>query len=207
MAVIADYTGLTSTVASYLARADLTTFIPNFVEAAERLIYPRLVNRGVEIEFTATTSSGVVALSGLTNYLSMKWLRDSASGGTFLKPLTAEQLYETYPDRSVAETHPRYYARDGANIVFGPAAADGVALDGVYYAKLAKLTSANTTNWVISNYPELLLYGALMQAQPFIAGDERIPIWGNLLKEQWAAVREEERRERKTGSSRAVKVI
>jgi hypothetical protein len=186
----------------------LTTFVPNFIHAAEQAIYRRARHRGIETEFTANTGAGgVLALSGLTAYRDFKWIRTSALGGGFIRPTTIEALYTTYPDRTVAESFPREYARDGANIVFGPCAAVGVALDGVYYALLPALGASNTTNWFITNAPEVLLYGALLQAAPFIKSDERLPIWADLFNDLFGAVQEEGLAEQRTRSSRSVKIL
>lgn len=207
MAVIVDYTTLSSAVESYLDRSDLSTFTPNFIESAERLVYRAVRHRGLETEFTATTSSGAVALSGLTNFRNIKWIRTSATGGQFLEPMSVEALYRAYPDRTVTATFPKFYARDGANLIFGPAAAESVALDGVYYKLLPVLSASNTTNWFTTNAPEVLLYGALMQAEPFMVGDQRVPVWASLFKAHFEAIQDEGKLENRTGSTRRVKVV
>jgi hypothetical protein len=136
----------------------------------------------------------------------MKWLRTSATGGQLLEPMSISELYRTYPDRSGVTTFPTAYARDGANIIFGPSVSGAIALDGVYYSLLPTLSASNTTNWYTANYPEVLLYGALMAAQPFIVGDPRIPIWATSLKVGLEALKEVEKRERKTDTPRSVQV-
>ena len=45
------------------------------------------------------------------------------------------------------------------------------------------LSDSNTTNTILTNYPELYLYGALAESAPFIMQDERINTWGTLYKE------------------------
>jgi hypothetical protein len=207
MAIITDYTTLSSAVASYLDRSDLTAMIPNFIEAAEQQVYRRVKHRGVETEFTATTSSGAVALSGLTNFREMKWMRVSSTPGVFLEPMTVENLYRQFPDRSATTATPRAYARDGASLIFGPAAANSISLDGVYYALLPNLSASNTTNWFTSNAPEVLLYGALMHAEPYIIGDQRVPVWGSFFRDSFDAVQLEGKYENRTGSRRSVKVL
>lgn len=207
MAIITDYTTLSDAVAGYLNRSDLTTYVPNFIRDAELLIYNDARHRGVETEFTANTSNGVLALSGLTNFREFKWIRTSASGGGLLKPLSISQLYEMYPERTEQTAFPTYYARDGANIIFGPAGAGTIALDGVYYSLLPPLSASNTTNWYTTNAPSVLLFGALLQATPFIIGDPRIPVWASLFQEAQAAIHETGRRENKTHTPRAVRVL
>lgn len=207
MALITDYTTLSDAVATYLNRSDLTTEVPNFIRDAELLIYNDARHRGVETEFTANTSSGVLALSGLTNFREFKWLRTSASGGQLLEPVPIDQLYRMYPERTGQTQLPRVYARDGANIIFGPAGSGTFALDGVYYSLLAPLSASNTTNWYTANAPSMLLFGSLLQAQPFLIGDPRIPVWATFFKGARDSIQETARRENKGHTPRAVKVL
>jgi hypothetical protein len=121
--------------------------------------------------------------------------------------MSIENLYRKYPVRSEASNRPCAYARDGANFIFGPAAAVGVAVDGVYYSRLPNLAAANTTNFFTANCPEVLLYGALLQAEPYIIGDKRIPVWATMFREAFDAVQDEEKEENRSGSVRSVKVL
>jgi hypothetical protein len=205
MAIITDYTTLSSAVASYLDRSDLTAMIPNFIEAAEQQVYRRVRHRGVETEFTANTSSGLLALSGLTNFREMKWMRVSSTPGVFLEPMTVENLYRQFPDRTATTATPRAYARDGGNLIFGPAAASSISLDGVYYALLPNLSASNTTNWFTTNAPEVLLYGALMHGQRYLMADPSE--WAAHFREAFDAVQLEGKYENRTGSRRSVKVL
>ena len=59
-----------------------------------------------------------------------------------------------------------------------------------YYKKLDTLSDSNTTNTILTNYPELYLYGALAESAPFIMQDERINVWGTLYKEALKKSRE-----------------
>jgi hypothetical protein len=52
----------------------------------------------------------------------------------------------------------------------------------VYYAKLAKLSNANTTNWLLTQAPDVYLYGSLLQAAPYLQDDARIPVWSELYQ-------------------------
>ena len=88
-----------------------------------------------------------------------------------------EELYDEYPTRSGAST-PKYISREGSNFVFGPVAADGT-LKGIYYAKQDPLRTTDPS-WYVTNAPEVLLYGSLLEATPFIWDDARIPVWQSM---------------------------
>jgi hypothetical protein len=45
---------------------------------------------------------------------------------------------------------------------------------------LSKLSSTNTTNWLLTQAPDVYLYGSLMQAAPYLKEDERITVWASI---------------------------
>jgi hypothetical protein len=47
----------------------------------------------------------------------------------------------------------------------------------LYYQRLQPLDDTNQSNWFTEYAPQALLYGALLQAMPFLKNDERIPMW------------------------------
>jgi hypothetical protein len=49
-----------------------------------------------------------------------------------------------------------------------------------YYAKLTKLSNSVTTNWLLTSSPDIYLYGALLQAAPYLQDDARIQVWSSL---------------------------
>jgi hypothetical protein len=49
-----------------------------------------------------------------------------------------------------------------------------------YYGKITALSDSNTSNWLLSYAPDLYLYGALLEASPYLKDDERLATWGQL---------------------------
>ena len=49
-----------------------------------------------------------------------------------------------------------------------------------YYARVPRLSTAQTTNWLLGAEPELYLYAALLKSAPYTVDDERLPIWASL---------------------------
>jgi hypothetical protein len=50
-----------------------------------------------------------------------------------------------------------------------------------YYQNLESLSDANTSNWLLEDAPNIYLYAALLEAEPYIKNDERIGIWSQAL--------------------------
>ncbi len=180
MAVVSSYSTLLTATSDYLARADLTTFLPNFVQNFEERFFRDSQNWGswMESALSVVLANNVAALP--TDYLGLRIA--NFSGYMPLKRVTLEQLNERFPRGRSTAGVATHIARNGANFIFGPEIQYGT-LSGVYYAKPTALRSYTTggadaaAHYLILNAPDLLLYGSLLEAMPFIKKDERIPTW------------------------------
>lgn len=201
MAIITSYTTLQTAVGDYLARSDLTSYIPNFIQNFEERFYRDSDNWAswMETAFSsATVSSGVVAVPSA--YLGLKVAYISGQNSQPLKRISLTQLYARYPRASSSGTA-AYIARNGASFEFGPTPADGTELKGTYYAKPTVLRSYTTggadaaAHPLIVNAPDLLVYGALLEAEPFLKNDSRIAVWKGFYDEALRAYRARYREE------------
>lgn len=172
MAII-DYSSLQTAVADYLKRDDLTTSIPDFISLAEARLNRRLRIRAMENRATGTASGGLIALP--TGYRQARSLH-IASGGSYrrIDYVTPEQA-ALYPDSGSTTA----FTVVGSNIELLPPSDVDYKL--VYYKALDALSG--TQNWLIQNAPDLYLYATLLEATPFIKGDQRIPVWQGLLEQ------------------------
>lgn len=177
MAVITNYATLRTAVADYLARDDLTTFVPNFIQNAENKLYRTLNLRNEETALSVAISSGVAAVP--SDFKALKFAYYDGTPVDLLQWVTIDELYRDFPDRSSSSTNPSVISREGTNFVFGDVAADGT-LKGIYYAKHASLRDTDP-NWYVTNAPEVLLYASLLESAPFIQNDERLLVWRELL--------------------------
>ena len=107
---------------------------------------------------------------------------------SLLRWVSLEELYRDFPLRSGANT-PVVISRQGANFVFGPMAKD-FTLTGIYYAKQDPLETTDPS-WYVTNAPEVLLYGSLLEAAPFIHDDPRLMVWQQLFMDAVRTLREE----------------
>ena len=48
------------------------------------------------------------------------------------------------------------------------------------YQLIPLLDDANQSNWLTEYAPQLILYGALLEATPFLKNDERIQVWQSM---------------------------
>lgn len=179
MAVITSYTTLVAAVGSYLARSDLSGDIPGFIQNWEERFYrnprnfgPWMTTTSLSVAFTSTAAIPAGFLTARILYLN----------GQSQKPLvisSLEQLLLKYP-RSGGSGQPRWVARDGDTFIFGPVPSGSFTLNGSYYAKptlLRSFAADAAAHYLVVNAPDLLLYGALLEAESFIKNDARLLVW------------------------------
>jgi hypothetical protein len=90
---------------------------------------------------------------------------------------TYEFLRQYWPDES-QESDPRYYADyDYTHWLVAPTPDQPYSFEVLYYEEVQPLDNTNQTNWFTQYAPQAMLYGALLQAMPFLKNDERLPLW------------------------------
>jgi hypothetical protein len=177
MAVITSYSTLLTEVASWLARSDLTAAIPGFVQNFEERFYrnPRNYGQWMHSALSVSFSSTATVPS---DFLALRVAYLDGESNRPLQQSTLEQVLQQYP-RSISG-RPKWIALDGTGFIFGPVPDGTYTLNGTYYAKptvLRSYASDAAAHWLIVNAPDLLLYGSLMEAQPYVMNEKRLPLW------------------------------
>jgi len=180
VAAVQTYDSLVADVQSYLERTDIQTIekIPTFIMLAEQVIANDIKFLG---NLTVQTSNMVQAQATIDKparwrkTVSMNVTVDGQRYPVFLRKY--EYLREYAPDPAATGV-PKYYADyDYTHWLVAPTPADDYSFEVVYYERVQPLDSSNQTNWFTIYAPQALLYGALLQAMPFLKNDERIPMW------------------------------
>lgn len=192
-----DYNSLCNYIATTLNRQDLTTDIPNFVNLATsrisrdmaRIKHPAAISRA-----QASVSNDYAPLP--SDYLSMYQLMDQDASYALVY-ITPDQSMSIQsigwnPNNTPVPILPPYYAPTGTvtyytvmgntiRMVPAPSSSGSpTMLDLWYYSKLPALSTTNTTNWALTKYPDLYLYGALTHTAPYLKNDERIALWDGI---------------------------
>ena len=88
-----------------------------------------------------------------------------------------EYLREYWPDPALTDTPLYYCDYDYTHWLVAPTPAAAYDYEVLYYERSQPLDSSNQSNWFTQYAPQALLYGALLQAMPFLKNDERVPLW------------------------------
>jgi hypothetical protein len=170
-----SYSALKASIADWLNRDDLTATIPDFISLAEAQLERRLPVQKRTQRSTATIDTQFSALP--SDFVSAKSLVLTSTAP--VQPLTFLTEDELDAKKSVYRTtgKPLFFALIGNQIEVLPAPDTGYTAELTYVATLAKLSDANTSNWLLERHPDVYLYGALLQAAPYLRDDERVALW------------------------------
>jgi hypothetical protein len=166
------YSDLTTAIGNWLQRSDLAALLPNFVQLFEACANRRLRVRQQEATVALTPSNGVVALP--SDYLSWRRLTWTGNPRQELGFVEPSWLQAAYPN--VPTDIPRVFTIEGGNIKTMPLDPGNVALELVYFQQIPSL-AANSTNWLMSQHPDLYLFGALVEAQAYTVNAETAALW------------------------------
>jgi hypothetical protein len=170
-----SYSALKSSIADWLNRDDLTATIPDFISLAEAQLERRLPVQKRTQRSTATIDTQFSALP--SDFVSAKSLVLTSTAP--VQPLTFLTEDELDAKKSVYRTtgKPLFFALIGNQIEVLPTPDTGYTAELTYVATLAKLSDSNASNWLLERHPDVYLYGALLQAAPYLRDDERVALW------------------------------
>lgn len=170
--MITDYASLKASIANWLARADLTAAIPEFIQLAEGRINRTLFIRERMTQATGTTSGGEIAVPGdLDRIVSLRVLRGSDM--VAVNPVPPDAI-------KGRPGSPTAYTVTGSSLVLD--GSDDTDYSLLYYARIPGLSDTNSQNWLLLKEPSLYLYGALMEAAPYLRNDDRTALWASQFK-------------------------
>ena len=206
---LSTFTELKDAIADWLDRSDLTARIPDFIALAEARINRELRIRPMEVRSTMYTTADQQYFQLPGGYIQMRNIQLNTNPTTPLEYITPEMLDRLYGSTTTGK--PRAYTLIGDEIQLAPIPDSAYQIEMAFYEKFTALgdgTSGTvTSNWLTKNAPDVLLYGALMEAEPFIKNDERVPVWLNGYSNAIDKLQKADQRDRHSGSAMRVRNI
>jgi hypothetical protein len=185
------FTTLKQDVQRYLERGNTLASDPIVFEQIPRLINlaERRIARELKIEGFINVVTGTLS-SGQSVYPKPDRWRDTVSmsigtgtGNNTRKVLFA-RVYEylrSYWPNAVETDVPLFYSDyDYSHWLLAPTPDADYPFEILYYELPPLLDESVQTNWITEYAPQLLLYGTLVEATPFLKNDERIPVWQSM---------------------------
>jgi hypothetical protein len=179
---ITTYVELQAAVVSWLARDDLTSYVPDFITLFEASACRKLRVRPTETTVTLSPSSGAASLPA--DFLGVRRLTWEGSTPRNLDYVHPEYLQSLYPSNE--EGVPTSYTIEGGTVRIKPSSDEDLTL--VYRAKTAVVSG--TLNWLFTNHPDAYLFGALTEAYMFDKDEERASIWRTRTEQAFSEIKE-----------------
>lgn len=181
---LTTYTGLKAAIADFLNRDDLNTSgqIAGFIQLAEATIRRRLRRSTGKATLTFVAGDESAALPADVSELRSMTIVPGSMLPRGAPPLM-QVTFETLADMRAmlpATGRPRYFAVFDGRVYVAPApTAQMLDFTITYYETLTALSGLVASNAVLAEAPDAYLYGACLEAAPFLEHDERIPVWAS----------------------------
>lgn len=206
MPVAMTYTSLLNDLRAYLERGatlatDPTVYeqLPNLVNLAERRL-----QRDIKVVGTISVVSSTM-IDGTAVYAKPDRWRETVSmfAGVGAGFNTRKELFtrsyeycRNYWPNQTSKDEPRFYADyDYQHWLIVPTPDDDYPYEILYNEQPVYLDDNTQTNWFTEYAPDALLYGSLLEAQPFLKNEEMISVWDQFYQRAIGAINGEDRRQ------------
>ena len=199
---ISTYTELQTAVANWLDRDDLTARIPEFIALTEARFNRILRIRAMESEADQATVAGTRSYSLPTDYRQMRTVHLTTSPITAMSYITPEIMDRIWAGSTQGK--PLSYTIKGNNIYVGPSPDAVYTIRFLYYKKVPALSSLAPTNSILTDAPDVYLYGCLLEAEPFLQNDARVQLWATAFQQAITDIQEQDEKDRHSGELRVL---
>jgi len=173
---LSNYGELKTAIADFLNRDDLTSVIPTFVALAESQIARDLRHWRQESRVTTT-------LNERFENLPSDWLEGihmHLSKGESIEYASVAEISRQKVGNNDEAGKPRLFTLNSGQIEFFPQPDDDYTLTMIYYARIPTMSADDDASWLMTYYPDVYLYGSLLQSAPYLAEDARVGVWAQL---------------------------
>jgi len=201
---ITTYAELKTAIASWLNRDDLTSVIPDFIALTEAALNRDLRHLQMIDRDDATLDTRFVQLPG--DHLETVRLGITSGTTHRLELVSLDAMLTQRESSGNTSGRPKQYAHIGNQIELYPTPDGDYTAQLTYYAKIPALSESNTSNFVLADAPDIYLYGALMQAAPYLLDDARLQVWGSMYASALASMQTSSDNTRNAGSGLRMRV-
>ena len=167
---LSNYSELQSAVQDWLHIGGLSARVPDFIALAEADVQRRLFIRANEDSTTASLTSSLALPS---DFVRAKRVAIEV-GGKYrdIEYVPAENMSDIGPSGV-----PAFYTLQGDSLYTDPSPDGTYSIQLRYWKRFPALSNSSPTNWLLTNAPDVYLYGALAHSAPFVGQDSRVALW------------------------------
>jgi hypothetical protein len=192
---ISTYAELQTAIGNWINRSDLTDRIPEFIALAEGKLNRKVRHYRQKVLVTTTYDTSITTrrIDYPSNQLEIINLQIKPSGAAdtqydSIKLIAPERIETVYKGSG----RPDFYCLRG-DIEFNRLA------DQTYTVRIHQMKrwalATDLTNWLLTNYPDAYVYGALLEASLYLNQDSRVAGWRDLYKDAIREINDESTRQ------------
>ena len=175
---LTNFSELKSNIADFLNRTDLTSVIPTFIAMAEAQFNRDIRHYKMENRATATVATQYVERP--SDWLESIRMHLTGSGTTVVNFISAQAMADKRAGAEDATGTPQHYRHSELTFEFYQTQDGSYTSELLYYQKITSLSDSSTTNWLLTDHPDVYLYGSLLHSAPYLAEDDRVQLWSQL---------------------------
>lgn len=203
---LTNYTQLKSSIADFLNRDDLTAVIPTFIALAESQINRDLRHWQMEKRSSGQQDPGDQYMQLPNDWVETIRFHITDSGTKTLDLASMATMADLRTSNEDESGTPKYYAHIDGQIELYPTPSGTTNVELLYYGKIDALSDSNTTNWLLTEAPDVYLYGALVHSAPYLAEDERVGVWAQMYSASLAQLNKASEDAKYSGSGLRMKI-
>lgn len=196
---LSTYSELKNSVENYLNRSDLTDVIPDFITLTENRLNRELRVRANMVRATTTTTSGTAFYDLPSDLIELRNITyDTSSSSYALTYLSPESSSREYG--STGNGFPRAYTNLGKNIKLAPTPDGAYTININYFQKLNSLSDSVTSNDILTEFPDLYLFGSCMEGAIYLNDTEQTQRFASIFQATLDEVKRSEEAARYSGT-------
>lgn len=173
---LTNYTTFVATVESYLARTDLTSVIPDFVQMAQLRMSRDLRTEKMLKVATATPADNLVSFP--IDFLELREIHFQGNPPIILEYQSPDLFFKNGQTSLSGRSH--FFTMLGTEFQFAPSQDATYTIQILYYGQPTFISSTTSSNLYLAYYPDALLYATLAEAEPYLMNDPRVQTWSAL---------------------------
>lgn len=175
---LSTYAELQEAVVDWLNKPDVAQSVPTLISLAEADINRRL--RHIKMQKRSVASIDTQYYAVPSDWLETLRFSTTGEGSTQLDLISHAELLDRSSRARGTAGKPLYYAMTGTEFELYPAPDATYSSELVYYGRIPALADDNTSNWLLTEAPDVYLYGALTHSAPFLGEDARLAVWSSM---------------------------
>jgi hypothetical protein len=173
-----NYTSFVTVVENYLARTDLSSQIPDFIQLAQTRMSRDLRTEKMLKVATANSTAGDGTVALPSDMLEVREIHVQGNPVIRLEYQSPDLFFKN--SQTTLSGMPYYFTMLGSEFQFAPIFDSTMTVQILYYAQPTFISTTTASNLFLANYPDALLYATLAEAEPYLLNDARIQTWSAL---------------------------